>query len=184
VDGDKELALRRAEQVSRLWHASIIGLTVDECKLAIARGSKLRKILVNHLILDSVRRALRGRRVDIIPIEIRYTEQTIQSLARINDSTVLLLLPPHAVSSARYIVEQLHKWMRCVDTRITWMRVTEVSDFKRLLQDSRYGRILVTPGARGKVPAALHSRSHFLFLQMELDAEDLEIARIRAGIIV
>ena len=49
VDLEKETALRRAEQVSRLWHASVIGLSLDEFKLALTHGSKLRKVLVNHL---------------------------------------------------------------------------------------------------------------------------------------
>jgi len=70
VDPDKETALRRAEQVSRSWHVSVVGLSVDEFKLAPIRGSKIQKALVNHLIADSIRRMLRGRKIDIIPIEI------------------------------------------------------------------------------------------------------------------
>ena len=59
-----------------------------------------------------------------------------------------------------------------------------MADFKHLLNDSRYDRILVSPGARNKVPVELHQSSRILLLQMELDPEDLEIARIRAGVIV
>ena len=64
------------------------------------------------------------------------------------------------------------------------MAVNEVGDFRRLLSDSRYDRILVSPGARSKVPVELHHSSRIVLLQMELDPEDLEIARIRAGVIV
>ena len=117
VDSDKEIALRRAEQVSQLWQASVIGLTVDEFKLALGRGSKLRKVLVNHLTRDRIRRAPRGRKIDIIPIEICYTKQTIRALEKIKASSILVLLPNHAVSSARFIVEQLHKWMKCRDDK-------------------------------------------------------------------
>ena len=121
VDPEKETALRRAEQVSRFWHASVVGLSVDEFKLALTRGSKLRKVLVNHLIADSIRRIPRGRKIDIIPIEICYTEQTIRALEKIKSSSILVLLPNHAISSARFIVEQLHKWMKCKDANISWM---------------------------------------------------------------
>jgi DNA-binding transcriptional regulator YhcF (GntR family) len=184
VDSDKERALRRAEQVSRLWQASVVGLSIDEVKLALTHGSKLRKVLVNHLYADSIRRVSRGRKIDIIPIEIYYTEQTIKELAKIKASSILLLLPDPAIPSARFIVEQLHKWMKCKDANISWMAVNKVADFKRLLKDSQYDRIMVSPGARNKVPVELHRNSRLLLLQMELDPEGLETARIRAGVIV
>ncbi len=141
-------------------------------------------MLVNHLIADNIRRILRGRKIDIIPIEIRYTEQTIKALGKVKSSSVLLLLPKHAITIARFMVEQLFKWMKYKEAKISWRLVDEVADFRRLLKDSQYDRILITPGARSKVPVELHHNSRILLLQMELDPEDLEIARIRAGVIV
>jgi GntR family transcriptional regulator len=184
VDGDREIALRRAEQISRIWHASVIGLSVDEFKLSLGRGMKIRKVLLNHLTRDSIRLVPRGRKIDIIPIEIYYTEQTIRALAKIKASSILVLLPDHAVSSAHFIVEQLHKWMKHRDAKISWITVNKVADLKQLLKDTRYDRILVSPGAWNKVPVALRRSSRIFQLQMELDSEDLEIARIRAGVIV
>jgi DNA-binding transcriptional regulator YhcF (GntR family) len=184
VDPDKETALRRAEQVSRFWHASVVGLSVDEFKLALKSGSKLRKVLINHLIADMIRRIPRGRKIDIIPIEICYTKQTIKALGKIKSPSILVLLPKHAISSARFIVEQLYKWMKYKDANISWRLVDEVTDFRYLLKNSQYDRILVSPGARRKVPVELHQCSRILLLQMELDPEGLEIARIRAGVIV
>jgi hypothetical protein len=181
---EKETALLRAEQVSRLWHASVIGLSLDEFKHAISYGGKLQKALVNHLYADSVRRVSRGRKVDIIPIEICYTDQTIKALEKIKAFPILLVLPNHAVQSARFIVEQLQKWTKCKGEKISWMPVDEVKDFGNLLNNPQYQRILVSPGARSKVPVELRHNSRILLLQMELDPEDLEIARIRAGVIV
>jgi len=184
VDPDKATALRRAEQVSRFWHASVVGLSTDEFKFALNRGSELRKVLVNHLIADSIRRMPRGRIIDIIPIEICYTEQTIKALGKLKSSSILVLLPKHAISSARFIVEQLHKWMKCKDAKISWKPVDEVADFEHLLNNSKYDRILVSPGSRSAVPVELHDSKRILLLQMDLDPEALEIARIRAGVIV
>lgn len=184
VDSDREIAHRRAEQVSRMWHASITGLTVEECKHALAHGSGIRKVLVNHLTLDSIRRARRGSGIDVIPIEICYTAQTIRVLGKIKASSLLVLLPGHALASARFIVEQLGKWMKGKDPDIAWMDVHKVTDFKSLLNGSPYDRILVSPGALNLVPAAWRRSSRLVPLQMELDPEALEIARIRAGVIV
>lgn len=184
VDLAKETALRRAEQVSRLWHASVAGLSIGEFKQALANGSKLQKVLVNHLYADNVRRVSRGRKIDIISIEICYTEQTIRTLGRLKALSVLLLLPRHAVPSARFIVEHLHPWMKCKEANISWRAVSEVEDFRQLLNDSRYDRILVSPGARNEVPAEHLRNSRLVQLQMELDPAGLETARIRAGVIL
>jgi DNA-binding transcriptional regulator YhcF (GntR family) len=184
VDLDKERALRRAEQISQIWQASVIGLTVDELKFALGRRSKLRKVLVNHLTRDNIRCVPRGKKIDIIPIEICYTKKTIRALERIRASSMLVVLPNHAVPVARFIVEQLHKLMKCKEINISWIAVNEIVDFRHLLNNSQYERILVSPGARNKVPGELQRNSRILLLQMELDLEDLEIARIRAGVIV
>jgi DNA-binding transcriptional regulator YhcF (GntR family) len=185
VDPDREIALRRAEQVSRSWQSSVIGLALDELKLALGRGSKIRKVLVNHLNRDSIRYVPRRRKVDIIPIEICYTEQTIRALGKTRaNSFILVVLPRHAVPSANFILGQLHKWMKGKEANLSWIAVDEVSDFRLLLKDSQYDRILVTPGAQNKVPVEPRKNSRILLLQMELDSADLEVARIRAGVIV
>ena len=122
--------------------------------------------------------------MDIIPIEISYTKETIRALKKIRASSILVLLPDHAVSSAHFIVEQLRKWIQRKDANISWMEVDESADFRNLLNDSQYDRILVSPGAQNKVPKTLHRNSRIFLLQMELDRESLEIARIRAGVII
>ena len=184
VDSGKETALQRAQQVSQLWHASVIGLTIGEFKLGLANYSDIRKILVNHLAFDSIRRSIQGKRIDIIPIEICYTEQTIRALGKIRASSILVLLPSYAASSARFIVDQLRTWIRNKAVNISWIAIDETADFKRLLNDERYDRVLVSPGARNIIPAEWLQSSRIYHLYMEFDAEALEIARIRAGIIV
>jgi hypothetical protein len=170
--------------VSGLWNVPVIGLSIEEFKRHIDEGGKLRKALVNHLAYDGIRHIPRGRNIDIVPIEIRYTARTIRALGKIRASSILVLLPLHAISSARFIVEQLHKWVKCKDVNISWMQVDKVADFSRLLKNSQYERILVSPGALEKMPDELHNNSRILLLQMDLDPEALEIARIRAGVIV
>lgn len=184
VDSDKESALRRADQISRLWQVSIAGLSVDEFKRAPMHRNSLKKVLVNHLAADGIRRALRGRKLDIIPIEISYSDHTIKALKRIKASTILVLLPAHALSSARFIVDRLRKWMTCRKAEISWMCVDDVKDFELLLDDSRCDRLLVSPGAQKKVPVGIHHNSRVTLLNMELDPEALEIARVRAGVIL
>lgn len=182
VDLDKEIALRRAEQISKIWQASVIGLTVDELKFALSHRSRIRKVLVNHLTHDHIRQTPRGKNIDIIPIEICYTSKTIRSLEKIRASSILVVLPNHAAPIARFIVKQLQKLMKCRESKISWIAV-KVADFRHLLKNSRYDRILVSPGVRNKAPLELQRNSRILLLKMELNSEDLEIARIRSGVI-
>jgi hypothetical protein len=74
--------------------------------------------------------------------------------------------------------------MKSKDADISWKAVDEVADFRALLNDSQYDRILVSPGARSKVPGEHQRSSRILLLQMELDPAGLETARIRAGVII
>jgi len=183
VDLDKGMALRRAGQVSQMWGASIIGLTLDEFRLALGHGNQLRKVLVNHLHRDRIRCIPRGRKIDVIPIHIRYTKQIIRDLEETKpDASAVIVLPNHATPVARFIVEQLYELMKC--RKISWINVKEAPDFHQLLNNSQYDRILVSPGARDRVPVELHQNARILMLQMELDPEDLEIARMRAGVIL
>ena len=185
VDLVKEISLARAEQVSRMWQVSVSGLTVEDLKASFEHGTKPRRVLVNHLIRDTIGSAHRLKKTEIIPIEIHYTKQTIRELGETKANAVLLLLlPPHAVQVADFIVEQLHKWIKSKDVRIAWVPVDDIADFGQLLDNSQYDRILVTPGARSKVPVELRQNARMLQLQMELDRESLENARIRCGVII
>jgi DNA-binding transcriptional regulator YhcF (GntR family) len=185
VDADKEIALQRAQQVSRMWQVSVSGLTVEELKTAFDRGTEPRKVLVNHLIRDSIGSVPRGKKIDIIPIEIHYTKQAIRELGKTGaNSFMLLVLPIHAVQSADFITVQLHKWIKSKGAKITWIPVDDVADFEQLLNNSQYDRILVTPGARCKVPVELRQSSRILLLRMELDPGSLENARTRCGVII
>jgi GntR family transcriptional regulator len=184
VDLVKELSVIRAEQLSGMWHVSVCGLTVEELKSGFDHNTQPQKILVNHLIRDRIGSSPRLKKSDIIPIEIHYSKQTIRELGETEaNAFLLLLLPSHAVQAADFIVAQLHKWIRARGVRISWTPVDDVADFGQLLHDSHYDRILVTPGARDKVPVELRQSSSILLLQMELDPESLENARIRCGVI-
>jgi hypothetical protein len=184
VDLEKEIALQRAEQVSRMWQVSVSGLTVEELKTVFDRGAGPRKVLVNHLIRDSIRFVPRGKKIHIIPIEIHYTKQTIRELGKTWANSFMLLVPIHAVQAADFIVEQLHKWIKSRGAKISWIPIDDVADFERLVNNSRYDRILATPGAACKVPVELRQSSRILLLRMELDPGSLENARIRCGVII
>lgn len=185
VDLEKEIALQRSEQVSEMWQVSVSGLTVEELNAALDRGTEPRKVLVNHLIRDSIGSVPGRKKIDIIPIEIHYSKQTIRELRKKPANTsILLLVPIHAVRVADFIVAQLHEWIKSRGAQISWTATDDVADFEQLLNNSRYDRILVTPGAVCKIPVELRHSSRLFPLRMDLDPQSLENARIRCGVIL
>ena len=121
----------------------------------------------------------------MIPIEVRYTEQTIKDLARIKaNSSVLRILAPAYVDNARFIVAQLQKWIKSPGISIASISVADVSSFEELLSDSQYDRILVDPGILGDIPHKLRRNPRIRLVRLQFDPESLEAARIRAGVII
>ena len=185
VDGDKKTALSRADQVSQLWQVVVVGLSIDEFKPVLARRNGLRKVLVNHLAFDLIRTIPAKRKIDIIPIEIRYTVETIRALGKMSPhSSVLLIIPNHALQFSRFIVERLRALIKHRNVNISCIAVNRETDFDKLFRSSRYDRILVSPGAQNKLPLGQHPGSRILQLRMEFVPEGLEAARIRAGVII
>jgi DNA-binding transcriptional regulator YhcF (GntR family) len=124
VDLEKKIALQRAEQVSQMWQASVSGFTIEELKQILKRGSRPQMILVNHLIRDNIRSVPGRKKLEIIPIEIHYTKQTIRELGKVGDnSRILLVLPDHAVQAADFIVARLRKWIKSGGARISWIPI-------------------------------------------------------------
>ena len=54
----------------------------------IDEGGKIRKVLVNRLVYDGIRHIPRGRKIDIVPIEIRSTARMIRALENIRASSI------------------------------------------------------------------------------------------------
>jgi len=185
VDDVKEVAERRAEEISRLWQVSVIGMTVRQLKDAQRKGSVPRKILANHLRRDYVRSMISSRKIDVIPIEVVYTEQTIKELAKFKaNSSVLRVLAPPYVKNARFIVAQLQNWVRAPGVKISCISVRRLSDTKQLLNGSQYDCVILDPGILSVVSDKLLRNSRIMLVRLQLNPASLEAARIRAGVII
>jgi DNA-binding transcriptional regulator YhcF (GntR family) len=184
VDPKKEIAVSRAEEVSHLWQVPVIGLTTKEAKAAVRTGSKFRKVLANHLMRDSIRSQLPAR-IDVIPVEVRYTERTIRLLAGIkSNSSVLRILPPNFFRNAPFIIAQLRKWVRSPGIEISAISLPDERSLGKLLKSPKYDRVLVDPGILSEIPGKMRNNSRILIVRMQLDPASLETARIRAGVII
>ena len=184
VDLAKTIAMSRAEEVSKLWQVPVIGLTIRELKSAARKGTQLRKVLTNHLICDVVQSSLPGRAIEVIPIEVRYSDKMIKELERIRShSSVLRILEPNFLPYNRFIRTQLQKRIKTPGIKISVISAAGRS-FKKVLSGYKYAHIIVDPTLLSKIPSEVQKNGRILVVQMQLDSKSLEAARTRAGVIV
>jgi DNA-binding transcriptional regulator YhcF (GntR family) len=184
VDPQKTFATSRAAEVSQLWRVPVIGLTIRELKSAARKGTQLRKVLTNHLMRDEVQSLLPGRTIDVIPVEVRYSDKMIKELERIRShSSVLRILAPNFLPYARFIRAQLQKRIKAPGIEISIISVAGRS-FKKVLNGSKYDHIIVDPTLLSKIPPEVQKNRRILAVQLQFDPKSLEAARIRAGVIV
>ncbi len=185
VDDNGEIAEQTAAEISQLWQVPVKSLTYRELKSAVTRGAVIQKILVNHVMSDTVRSLLPKKKSAVISIEVRVSDQTVRKLAEIKPgAAVLLLHRPQPSHRLHYMVEQLRKLMQTEDTVITTASIPEVPDLGALLCSAQYDRYLIGPGARGDVPHEVRQNPRVVQIVPQLDPASLEAARIRAGVVI
>ena len=185
VDASKEDAMEKAELISQAWQVPVVNLTIKELKNDASDNSKLRKVLVSYFFHDRVKSLFPGKKIEVIPITTRGSEQTARALARIKpNSSVLLILPPEVYPHASFIVAQLPKLITSRGIEISHISANTISNFEEFLNNSRYDIFLISPGAHEKVLHKLRTNPRILLMRMELDPASVEAARIRAGVVI
>ena len=183
VDHLKPFAMSKAAEISQLWQVPVIGLTIPELESAVRKGTRLRKVITNHLIHDLLQSSLPGRAIEVIPVEVRYSDEMIKELDRIRPrSSVLRILPPHFLPYADFIRAQMQKWIKASEVEISLLSVADRS-FQKLLKGSDYDRIIVDAALLDQIPRQLQKKRHILMMRLQLDLKSLEAARIHAGVI-
>jgi GntR family transcriptional regulator len=183
VDPQKPFAMSTAEELSALWQVPVIGMTILELKSAARNGTQLRKVITSHLMRNSVQSSLPGRVIEVIPVEVRYSDQMIRDLDRIKPhSSVLRILPPNFLPYVEFIRSQIQKWIKATGVKISLLSVTDRS-FPKLLKSSNYDRIIVDPALLAEMPREVQKSRQILMVRLQIDRRSLEAARIRAGVI-
>jgi GntR family transcriptional regulator len=184
VDPLKAFALSQAAELSQLWQVPIIGLTIPELASAARKGTQLRKAITNHIICELVKSALPARMIEVIPVEVRYSDKMTAELNRIKpNSSVLRVIPPSFLPYAGFIRAQIQKSIKAREVEISLVAVAYRS-LEKLLKGSNYDVIIVDPTLLSEIPHEVQKSCHILMVQMQLDQKSLEAVRIRAGVIV
>jgi GntR family transcriptional regulator len=185
VDMHKETAIKTAAEISQLWQVSVIGMAFSDLRADNPKCAVTKIILVNQFLYENVRSLLAKRKSTIILVEERGTDRTAKTLEKIKPGSSVLFLhvsqPAHRI---RFIIAHLRKSLEPRGITISAATVRDMHSFRELIKDSQYDYFLVGPAARGEIPPGIRQDARILQINPELDPASLEIARIRAGVIV
>jgi DNA-binding transcriptional regulator YhcF (GntR family) len=185
VDMNKEAAIETAAKISQLWQVPVIGLAFSELKADNRKRAVTRIILVNQFLYEDIRSLLANRKSSVILVEERGTDKTIRTLEKIKSGSSVLFLhlsqPAHRI---RFIMAHLRKLLEPRGIKISAAAVRDIRSFKELMKGSQYDYFLVGPAARGEIPPDIRQDRRILQINPQLDPASLEIARIRAGVII
>ena len=185
VDTHEEIAVATAAEISKLWHVPVIGLEFRDLKTFADKNPRKQRFLVNHVMCEDARSLLPGKKSAVIPVEVRYSAQTIRKLAEIPpDSFIQLILLPQPLHRIRFIISQMRTLLKSPGIKITSVCMEEDTDFRALLRRTDYDYCVVGPGVRGEVPRELRQNPRVVQLEPKLDPASLEVARVRAGVII
>jgi DNA-binding transcriptional regulator YhcF (GntR family) len=185
VDIHKEVAAQTADEISKWWQVPVNGVAFWELENLPGARTGGQRVLVNHVMYESVRLLLPGRKSSVIPVEIRYSTKTIQKLEAIKpNSFVQVVLWPQPSHRSRFIIDQTRKLVKSPDVRISSVFIDEKTDFKKLLSNREYDYYIIGPGVRGHVPQDMRKNPRIVILEPKLDPASLEVARIKAGVVI
>ncbi len=185
VDTHPEVAAQTAEEISKLWQVPVVGVALRDLKAAVGKGATRRKILASHMISDNVRSMLSRNKSDVIAIELRGSDQDQKMLEVIKaNSSVMVVHLPQASHRVQFILARIRKDLEPRGIKVSSCAVKNITGFRELLQSSSHDYYLVGPGVRTEVPPEVRHDPRILQLNTQLDPASLEVARIRAGVII
>jgi GntR family transcriptional regulator len=185
ADNHEEIASKAAEEISQLWHVPVIGVAYHDLKTVIGGGSIRHKILVSHLMCDSVQAILPKNKSDVIPIEMIASEQTLHIFEKIKpNSSVLVIHLPQPQHRIEFILAGMQKMAESRSVKLSSCPVSNMSSFRKTVKNLEYDYYIVGPGVRGEVPSEFRQNPRILQINPQFEPSSLEAARIRAGVII
>jgi hypothetical protein len=185
VDANEEVAAQSAEEISRSWQVPVVGVALQDLKTAAGRNTARSKILVNHVMCDNVRSMISRNKSDVIPIEVCSSELTTEMLEKVKpNSSVVVIHRPQLSHSVQFILAGIRRLLEPKGIQISSCSVRDAADFRKLVGEAKYDYYIAGPLVRGEVPPEMRRDPHILQIEAQLDPASLELARIRAGVII
>lgn len=176
------LAVYWAAEISRIWRINVTGLSLRKFSDALRSGSRPRCVLSFHFDYDIVRLLVGKKRFHVIPISLQLAKGERHFLTKIKrNSKVLVIVPDEYRSMERVFAKQLRLGIKAVN--VTVSSLSRRDALKITSRGSRYDYIVEFAGNGQMRPLPFRRHSRATLFRGEIEAESLESARIKAGVI-
>ena len=186
ADVGKQIAAERASYISSFWRMNIPAVSLVE--LAEMPPERLRhviKILTNYIRYDEVRAIVKNRRIEVIPLGLAFTEEAIADFSRLpRNSSVCFIFDDQDFPWLQLIVEPYRQLLTKPTVQFTAQPLSKVKNVARFVQSGRYTRVVVSNRLWENLPESVRKLRGLTRPQLHIDPASLELARIKAGVIV
>ncbi len=185
VDASNTLCKARAATIASVWQVNVPGISIDELRSMGRKNLKqIHKILTNYLRFDEVRGVIKGSGIDVLPISLKFTDETVREFRRFpHESSVVLILDDNDYPSISLMLEPYQKIMDS-SVKLTAMPISKVSNLPRFVNSKKFDKVIISNRLWEKIPEEVQKNEQVTRPMMEVDLSSLESVRIAAGVVV
>ena len=186
VDVQSQLASERASKISTYWQAKVSSLSIDELRaLPKAKLSKIRTVLANYIRYDEVRDIVKRKRIEVIPVGLSFTAETVAEFSKLpRDSSVLLIFDERDQPLQQLIAAPFNQLLSDPSVKFRATSIDKVKDLAALAHSGRYAKLVISNRLWEQLPDSIRQLPGVTRTHMEIDLPSLEQARLKAGVIV
>ena len=185
VDATTSQAMERASHISTIWQLNVPGYSLDELASMPKTELKLiRKILTNYIRLDQVRRIVKNS-IEVIPLGLAFSEQTIKEFARLpRTAKLVLVLDDQDYPSLSMLLELYRKILIKPTAQISALPLRKIRDVHKFVKSAEYDKVIFSNRIWDGIPPDIKRNPRVTRPHMEVDLASLESARIRTGVVL
>ncbi len=186
VDVGEQIAAERAAQISEFWRINVPPVSFDRLAKGNSSGlSRVRKVLTNYMRYDEVRKLVRGRNIEILPLGLVFTERAIAEFSKLpKNSTVLFVFDDADYPRLRLVVDPYKQLLSDPSVQFKTRPMGKVKDLVGLVRSGRYARVVISNRLWERLPKSIRNMRGVIRPELKIDLASLEEARIKAGVIV
>ncbi|MBI3949676.1 MAG: winged helix-turn-helix transcriptional regulator [Acidobacteria bacterium] len=187
VDSTEPLAKERADQISRVWQITIVGLAMHQMNMLeeVSQETPL-KIFTSYYRYGEVSGLAGHLNADVIPIGLKFTEEMYEEINRLSDgATVEIILDEHDFASYGGLI--LANYQRAFASKKVTFKVkalTTTNDLKKRLKSGECQVLVISNKLWDDLPSDFKRMKMVTRAKMEFDGRASEQSRLRAGIVV
>lgn len=187
TDITEPLARERADQISRAWQITIVGLSMDQIKTLHELPPEIPlKIFTSYYRYGEVSSLAGGLNAEVIPVGLKFTDAMIEEVTRLPDGAVVeIILDEHDFASyGGLILANYQRGFAAKKVTFKVRALTTINDLVKRLKSGECQLMIMSNKLWDDLPTDFKRLKMVTRAKMEFDGRASEAARLRAGIVV